>query len=163
MKKLLIVLGVVVMGAAMGLAQTQNYHEITGRHIISATVVAAGDDSTNIAGTAGLGKVYGYKDMIMAEIRIRDAYPVDTNGTVGIVDSGYLYLLAEFAGNIDTLAQDSCAALPCSLKFASVAATLDSLLKGQLLLGYKISDSVDDTVNDGSTFYWNIDYNILLK
>lgn len=86
----------------------------------------------------------------------------DTLRGLGGLDSGFLVLYTVFDGEYFALAGETAATVPCTLWYPLTTSTAgtDTLLKEQLFLEVRISDSASDTTGYWPTWETEIDYNI---
>jgi len=156
MRKVLIVVAVAI-GAFALIAADGGYKKFSGQYDLDITTDDSGDSTTS-SGSIGLGRTEGYSGSIMAQL----IFGAASTGyaAYGLDDSAEVSLTTTF-GNVTTvIAAETCAALPCTCYYVSIAAGLDTLIKDELGMTWYMRDTCSDTV---ATFIHPIKYNITLK
>lgn len=147
----------VLVGACFLSLGAGEYKKIDGVFPIPVVTDGAGD-STETSGTIRLGRVEGYVNSIMAMLILQPATPPYAG--LGVDDSGIVRLSTSFGDSVHRIDSVNCAALPCTLYYASIAAELDTLLKDNIEAEWYVVDSLGDSAV--STSYM-LRYNITLK
>lgn len=109
----------------------------------------SGNGKANIVDTSGLIQLYNSNFTTQSMIcKIFLEVSGNAKRGYGLSDSGYIRLYTRFQDESHLLTQDSCNALPCSLRYIipSSTAGVDTLLKEDLLMVVEVSDTTSDTV-----------------
>lgn len=149
MKKLLLIVLLLLAATAYSdesKSGVQVYNYLNTADTLNDTV--SGNGKANIVDTSGLVQLFNTSftaQSMMFKIFL-EASPITDRG-YGLSDSGYIRVYTLFADEWHLLSQDSCNALPCSLRYVipSSTAGVDTLLKEELRMVLEVSDTTSDT------------------
>lgn len=149
--------GLIFYARAYGSSDTSDHLTADSLHSDSIHFDNVGTGVTRDTGTYTFGLTEGY-NVLQSKVVIHPALtPI---AGVGNSDSGYIYMFVERAGEKDTIAQDSSAALPCSLEVQVLPAVGDTLLKDKIGVWWIVQDTFNDTT---VTIEYPMSWDITLK
>jgi len=154
MRRIVILVAVSIAGLIIGAAG--EYQKYDDRTTFTVTTDSAGD-STYAGMTRRLVPCEGWSNSVQAMLILGNAYPAYAG--LGVSDSAFVQLYADFADSLHILTANTTASLPCTLYYCNTG-VIDTLLKENLTVLCSIFDTLGDSALDVT---YPLNYHILFK